>query len=73
MLATDQTVRLRPVAGIDAKTVRVRPADLPSKPAALKSARPAKPAKPLPPVISGMDARLCGIASSTWRSSRCRA
>ena len=49
MLATDHTVRIRPVAGIDAETVRVRPGDLPSK--------PAKPSKPLPPVISGMDAK----------------
>ena len=58
MLASDQTVRLRPIAGIDAETVRVRPADLPSKPAQpAKSAQPAKPAQPLPPVISGMDAR----------------
>ncbi len=52
MLATDQTVRMRPVAGIDAETVRVRPATgLPVE------AGPPKPAKPLPPVISGMDAK----------------
>jgi hypothetical protein len=44
MPATDQTVRMRPVAGIDAETVRVRPA-------------PPKPVKPLPPVVSGMDAK----------------
>lgn len=50
MHATDQTVRTRrPVIGDDAKTVRVRPADL--------ARRPVKPAKPLPPVISGMDAK----------------
>ena len=52
MLATDQTVRMRPVAGIDAETVRVRPAEPPSKPA-----QSVRPAKPLPPVISGMDAK----------------
>ena len=28
MLATDQTVRIRPVIANDAKAVRVRPADL---------------------------------------------
>ena len=54
MLATDHTVRMRPVAGIDAETVRVRPVDLPSEPVQPK---PAKPAKPLPPAISGMDAK----------------
>ncbi len=52
MRATDHTVRMRPFAGIDAETVRVRPVDLPSKPV-----QPRKPAKPLPPVISGMDAK----------------
>ena len=52
MRATDHTVRMRPFAGIDAETVRVRPVDLPSKPV-----QPQKPAKPLPPVISGMDAK----------------
>lgn len=49
MLATVQTVRMRPVIGDEAKTVRVHPADLPTK--------PVKPAKPLPPVVSGMDAK----------------
>jgi hypothetical protein len=49
MRAKDQTVRMRPVAGTDAETVRVRPEDLRST--------PAKPVKPLPPVISGMDAK----------------
>jgi hypothetical protein len=52
MLATDQTVRMLTVAGVNAETVRVRPADLPSKPA-----RSVKPVTPLPPVISGMDAK----------------
>ena len=52
MRATDHTVRMRPFAGIDAETVRVRPVDLPSKPVQSR-----KPAKPLPPVISGMDAK----------------
>src|SRR3954468_6320480 len=44
MPATDQTARMRPIAGIDAETVRVRPA-------------PVKPTKPLPAAISGMDAK----------------
>jgi hypothetical protein len=46
---------MRPVAGIGAETMRVRPVDLPSNPA--QPAQPAKPANPLPPVISGMDAK----------------
>ena len=52
MPATDQTVRMRPVAGIDAETVRVRPVDLRPNPV-----QPPKPARPLPPVVSGMDAK----------------
>src|SRR4051812_11792135 len=52
MPATDQTVRMQRVAGIDAETVRVHPVGLPSKPVP-----PVKPAKPLPPVVSGMDAK----------------
>ena len=50
MLATDQTVRMRPVAGIDAETVRVRPVDRPRI-----AGREASEA--VPPVISGMDAK----------------
>src|SRR3954447_22920843 len=55
MPATDQTVRMRPVAGIDAETVRVRPVDLRSNP--VQPSQSAKPVKPLPPVVSGMDAK----------------
>lgn len=54
MLATDQTVRMRTVAGIDAETVRVRPVDLPVKP--VQPVKPGQPAKPFP-AVSGMDAK----------------
>ena len=59
MLATDQTVRMRPVevpgkpqpnsAGNEAKTVRVHPAGVP--------AAPARPVKRVPPAISAFDAK----------------
>ena len=51
MLATDQTVRMRPV-GNDAKTVRVRPIDT-----ALNSTRAVKTVKTVPPAISAFDAK----------------
>src|SRR3954470_17911646 len=58
MPATDQTVRMRTLAGIDAETVRVRPVDLRSDPVQpSQPSQPAKPVKPLPHVVSGMDAK----------------